>query len=449
MKSKSGIRSLSALALAVVLLAALLAGCGGTPESTPAAPSTADPVSTPAESTPAATGGTITVAASQNWVKDIDREIAEMFTAETGIAVDFQLSPDDQYQTIVKSKLNTGEGTDIFMSNSGAKLRDFNPAGTMADLSAEPWVGSMKQWAIDGSSYDGTLYGFNQCSVDGTNGVLYQPEMFEQYDLEVPTNYEEFKNVCKVLNDNGVLPIYEFVKDLWHAHYWMEGVAPAAQARDPEVLDKLNRNEIGFADVPEFVTALAQIKELADLGYLGENHLSNTYDKSYEAIATGEAAMIIIHSSYPNELMQNLPEVDPDKFSMFPNPLADNTGITLTAGGTTRCINAGSDNVEAAKQYFEFMARPEIAQLIYDARTDYMEASVEGVNGTPTKANEAIAAVAVRNMGPEAYVYFYDGGKISELMQEMFVGSLSPEEVLQEFDTHRRSLAKDAEMPGF
>ena len=51
--------------------------------------------------------------------------------------------------------------------------------------------------------------------------------------------------------------------------------------------------------------------------------------------------------------------------------------------------------------------------------------------------------------GAEASVYFYDGGKISELCQEMFVGSLTPQEVLEEFDNSRRALAKDAGLEGF
>lgn len=396
-----------------------------------------------------AEGTTITLAASQNWIKDIDREIAAAFTDETGIAVDFQLSPDDQYQGIIKSKLNTGEGPDIFMSYSGSKLRDYNPETNMVDLSGEAWVANMKEWALTGSTYNGVLYGQNLCSIDGTNGVLYQPAMFEKYELAVPTNYEEFKAVCQTLLDNGIIPVNEFVKDLWHTHYWMEGVAPKAIERDADLIAKLNNNEIGFADVPEFVTAVAQVKEMADLGFFGENHMSNTYDKSYASIANGESAMIIIHSSYPGELQQNIEGINPDDFRMFADPLADNTGITLTAGGTIRCINANSANIDAAKQYLEYLARPEVAQKLYDVRTDYMEASIAGVTATPTLANADISAVEHRVLGPEATVYFYDGGKISELMQELFVGALSPEEVLQEFDNYRRNLAKDAGLAGF
>ncbi|MDR2303070.1 MAG: hypothetical protein LBE10_00580, partial [Treponema sp.] len=45
-------------------------------------------------------GKTLTVAASANWVKEIDHTLADKFTAETGIKVEFQLIPDDQYYSV-------------------------------------------------------------------------------------------------------------------------------------------------------------------------------------------------------------------------------------------------------------------------------------------------------------------------------------------------------------
>ena len=40
---------------------------------------------------------TLTVAAAADWIKDRDRKLAEEFTEETGIKIDFQLNPNDQY----------------------------------------------------------------------------------------------------------------------------------------------------------------------------------------------------------------------------------------------------------------------------------------------------------------------------------------------------------------
>lgn len=322
---------------------------------------------------------TLTLAASQNWIVDVDRELAELFEEETGIAVDFQLSPDDQYQTIVKSKLNTGEGPDIFMSYSGTKLRDFNPAKNMVDLSDEAWVDKLEQWAIDGNSIDGRLYAQNTAGVDDTNGILYKKEVFERLNLEIPETYEEFKTVCDKLQEAGITPIYEFVKDLWHTHYWMEGASALAVENDPDLYEKLNTNEIGFADVPEFEKAMEQLQEMEKAGYFGENHMSNIYDNSYAALEDETHGMIIIHGSYPNEMQQNIETVNPDDYGMFPSPLVDNQMVTLTAGGTTKCINANSAHVEEAKAYFDFLAEDENLKKLYAEKTNYVSSSVAGI----------------------------------------------------------------------
>lgn len=393
---------------------------------------------------------TLTLAASQNWIVDVDRELAKEFEEETGIAIDFQLSPDDQYQTIVKSKLNTGEGPDIFMSYSGTKLRDFNPAKNMVDLSDEEWVGQLEQWAIDGNSLDGKLYAQNTAGVDDTNGILYKKSVFEKLGIKPPTNYKEFTEVCDKLKEAGITPIYEFVKDLWHTHYWMEGASALALQNDADLYEKLNTNKIGFADVPEYEKALSQLQEMEKAGYLGENHMSNIYDNSYAALADEKYGMIIIHGSYPNEMQQNIDTINPDDYGMFPSPLVDNQYVTLTAGGTTKCINANSEHVDEAKEYFNFLAKEENLKKLYKEKTTYVSSSMKGIEASPTKAYTELTEMAAGEaQGAEASVLFYDGNKISELCQEMFVGNLTPKQVLEEFDNYRRALAKDAGQEGF
>ena len=63
---------------------------------------------------------TITYIASQNWVLDTEMELAKQFEAETGIHVDFQIIPSDQYFNVLQTKLEAGgEGLDIFGGQSG------------------------------------------------------------------------------------------------------------------------------------------------------------------------------------------------------------------------------------------------------------------------------------------------------------------------------------------
>src|SRR3954447_14800596 len=62
---------------------------------------------------------TLTYIASQGWIFDAEQALAQKFEAKTGIHIDYQIIPADQYFTILKTKLNSGEGPDIFGGQSG------------------------------------------------------------------------------------------------------------------------------------------------------------------------------------------------------------------------------------------------------------------------------------------------------------------------------------------
>ena len=40
--------------------------------------------------------------------------------------------------------------------------------------------------------------------------------IFEELNLEVPTTYNEFKDVCQTILDAGITPIYEATTNGWH-----------------------------------------------------------------------------------------------------------------------------------------------------------------------------------------------------------------------------------------
>ena len=62
---------------------------------------------------------TLTYLTSQGWIFDAEQTLAQKFEDQTGIHIDYQNIPGDQYFTILKTKLNSGEGPDIFGGQSG------------------------------------------------------------------------------------------------------------------------------------------------------------------------------------------------------------------------------------------------------------------------------------------------------------------------------------------
>jgi maltose-binding protein MalE len=57
---------------------------------------------------------TLEVLASQDWIKSSEQVLAGKFEAQTGIHLDFQIIPSDQYFNVLTTKLQSGQGIDLF-----------------------------------------------------------------------------------------------------------------------------------------------------------------------------------------------------------------------------------------------------------------------------------------------------------------------------------------------
>src|SRR6266545_4842015 len=130
----------------LMMIASLLAACGGTPAASPTSAPAAPAAAPAATAAPAAESGksnvTLTYIASQGWVHDAEQELGKKFEAETGIHIDYQIIPADQYFTVLQTKLNSNEGPDIFGGQSGKTdiKVNYNVEKNAVDLSQEEWV---------------------------------------------------------------------------------------------------------------------------------------------------------------------------------------------------------------------------------------------------------------------------------------------------------------------
>lgn len=315
-----------------------------------------------------AEGTTITYMASQDWVQDAEMELGEKFTEQTGIKVDYQIIPSDQYTTLLMTKLNTGECADIFGSQAGQFdiVTQLNVEKNAVDLSGEAWADTVDPLAAAETSVNGKLYGQPVQDVSAVWAVAYNKQVFDRLGLSVPTNYEEFKAVCEAIKADGMTPIYEAVSDGWHHQLWFCEMGVAIENAEPGTAEKLNNNEMGFADSATALQLVDQIKEMVDLGYWGDNYMANAYSDAAKAIAEGECAMTVANQGFPTELHDAYPDFPAEDIGFFVMPLCDNQVLNMNPVGPTRFIYSGSANIDAAKQYLAFIAEPENIQYLID-----------------------------------------------------------------------------------
>lgn len=391
----------------------------------------------------------ISIMASQDWIQDAEMELGEKFTEETGIKVDYQIVPADQYTNLLTTKLNTGECTDIFMAQSGRFdiQTQFNVEKNALDVSGESWAGNVDELAAAELSVDGKLYGQPVQDVSAVWAIAYNKVLFKDLGLEVPTDFDSFVKVCQTIKDSGVTPIYECVSDGWHHVLWFPECCVAVETQNPGTADKLNNNETTFVENKIMLTILEQLQYLIDQGYFGDNYMSNEYANSAKNVASGEYAMTVANQGFGDEVEAIGEALKSDDIGYFVMPLADNQTLNVNPAGPARFVYSGSEHSKEALMYMEYMASdsslayltenvPKFNKLAYsNAPTAYV-GPVKEFYDTYTK-QATVYQTAVKYVNPQ-------WTEMGASLSAMFVGEMTPEEVLSEIDKLRAEQAKAA-----
>lgn len=448
-----------ALIVAVGLICGLFAGCG-----TPAAPAASDTTAAPAKTEAAATTTAaaapakkdveISFMASQDWVFKAEQDLAAKFEKEAGIKVDYQIVPSDQYPNLLKTKLNAGECADLFGSQSGkfdiVSLLNIEKNGV--DLSGEEWAKRIDPLVAEQLSVNGKLYGLTLADVSSSWGICYNKKIFDKLGLKTPTTYAELKDICKKIQDSGVIPIYECVSDGWHHVLWFPELGGRYEEANPGLADKLNNNQATFAGNKTMLDALTQLQELIKLGYFGKNYMSNTFADTEKNMASGKYAMTVYNQGLPGQIEKAFPDVKADTFGFFVMPLADNQILNVNPAGPSRFIYSGSKNIDAAKQFLAYIAKQENLQYLIDNTPRYNTLPFSGLKdkysdeikkfySTYTK-HGTVYQTQIKYLNPQ----WMDMGKD---LSAMFTGAMQPADVLKSIDKRRADAAKAAKDPAW
>lgn len=451
MKKKKVMR-LAAMGMTAAMIMGTLAGCGKTsaPADTKAETTKAEAPKEETKQEPSSEaeqkkgGETIAIAASAGWVKDVDKELAAKYEEESGNKIEWQISPDDQYENVLNSKLSVGEGADIFYIRSGITLDKYQPEKYMMDLSDQEWVGRYRDWAKEGTSYGGKVMQFQTWSVDGW-GLLYNKAIFEEAGItEVPKDYASLQDACEKILAIGKTPVYQPGAAQWHIGVWLSEMATQVNMKDTGFFAGLNDNSKTLAEQQDLVTGLEQMAEMEKAGYFGKDFMANTWEDMVAKMATGDYAMGVVYTTFPAEVEAYNAEMTADSWGMFPIPLNDNKTFGVSAGGIGRCVNKDTKVEAAVKDYLAFLSRPENLTTYYGARLDLGACSFTDIPGNvPAAYADVMNYAEGSGLNAEDGVLFWDNTQVGSLMQSMFMGGSTAAEVLQGIDDFRQpSLAE-------
>ena len=437
------VKRLLGVSMAAVLTVGLLGGCG----------SDGDGGSGGGESS-GGKGVTLTFGSHQSGLptSGIVQDLAKEFEEETGIKVDFQISPDAQWRDLIKVKLDSGEAPDIICVDTPIGLASsIHMDQYCIELTDQDWTSRMEDSARSAVSANDKVYGI---TFPGAKMYfyLYNKQIFDELKLDIPTTYDELKEICQKMLDAGYTPIYEATTNGWHQVLPLFETGGLWLADDPEIYDKLNANEVELESIPHLLNIIEQLDECAKAGYFGADYLSNTMENAKGAMASGEYGMIINEMGFRGEVEADYPDFKAtEEMGAFVMPWGDNQVIGVNPASNAYFINKESKYTEEAKQFFEFLARPENLEKRLAGQPELNALCWPEVDTKYTEEDQAFIDSLEKANVVQTSVNYIDSQwmDVGKDLEAMYTGAMTPEDVVDTIARRRNEQAELQRDPGW
>lgn len=338
----------------VIILALLISmtfalyGCENTQQSTVAA------FDKPQYTWGTATGQTITLRGNRD---DIHRpymlKALKRYQELTGNTVLLEDFSQQELSTNLTAAFITGSTAkpDLLYLPGGSAIGNLKPDENFYDFTDAPWVDDLTDTAINQTIINGKVIGlpYSEASI---SGILYNKAIFAQLGITIPRTQQEFIEVCELLLQNNIAPVYiPFTEPTMMLYQFpLDSIAG-----DPKKLAALNNGTLSYVQIPEMKKIVAWYKNMANKGYFGRNYVKNDWQGMDGALSSGRYAMMICWDTW---LYTNFTG-DPTKFGIMPTFMGvPEEGSFEGPNPALLLVNKNSPRLEAALDFLTFIADP-------------------------------------------------------------------------------------------
>ena len=357
-------KKIIALLLVVVLAASCLAGCAKTPAATtdelqkaetPAAAETKEDASS-SEGKSEITGKLTYI----SWMtKGEDEAIINAFMEEyPGVEVEIRTIDGTNYGADILTLCASGDVPDVLLTKP-TYLADLVDQGYIAPIDGFKGVDTQTSEAVNEvCSRNGSLYLYAINGGLGNFFIYYNKDIFEKYNLSVPTTPEELDAICETLKNAGETPMIAAAGDTWNAAYFAYGAYfEALQNLGGPVQAEIALLEGTAKPSDVYGPMLQRLADYKAKGYLSEGGLSMGWEAGAQYFCEGNGAMFATGNWFPGSgpVAEN-----PDfKFGCFDTPQTPLNGTYLDYLSIDRAIgiSAKTEYPEAAQALVEFFIR--------------------------------------------------------------------------------------------
>lgn len=415
-----------AMTLGAVMAAGSLAGCGGgsttattaAPETTTAAAAdttttaAADTTTTAAADTTAAAQDTAQLSGNlvftiwdNNLMEYIDQEDMEAKFQEVypDVTIEVEKIKDDsEYWNAMKMRSSANQLPDVMFNKpfTLARFKDY-----LLDLSDLEATGNNELAA--GYAIDGKVLGIPMTA--GYEYVYYWKDLFAEAGVEVPTTWDELKEVTKKLQDHYGAENPDFMafaiggKDEWTTYPFVEFM-PALESGNGQNWNTMAAQDEPFADGTDINKTYKKIYDLYTSGVFGKDPLGLSNDQVVSLFAQKQAGIIALGDWGLKSIQDGADDVA--ELGTFYMPARNTTADpyrVIVQGDSFMGVTTHSKNPELAKAFVEWF----YSDAWYPGYINYVTSSSAMTNFP--KEKDPILAEADKAQ-PDMELVMYDGG---------------------------------------
>ncbi len=290
--------------------------------------------------------------------------IFEQYEAATGNKLEIISYDDVEYETTASEKFANGEVPDIFMHFHNADLNRFDVPNNFLYLNDEAWTDDLTD---DARAYcedkDGNLLGLPYWE-NSVSGCYYNKTLLDSLGLKPASTQAEFDVLCQALAATGYTPICWPASDSsWMIQFALDPIF----ADNPELLDKINRNEISYADIPEVTDMVQWVADAADNGWFGSDWTEKGWDNISPDMASGEAVMTFIWDTWFYTDLEKGNKYSIDDFALMPVFMNTAENGTYEGGNLNMMmVNKNSEHLDTALEFLAFCADKKNYNVAFD-----------------------------------------------------------------------------------
>lgn len=387
------------------------------------------------------------------------KKIDAAFEKKYGVQVQLQTTANDTagYQTAQQTAVQAGTADIMAIqpfnpmpqkmtSNNMTNVQQWAVNNVFMPLNNQPWVSNFSASDLSAAAYNGKDYGM----VTGVyqTGLFYNKAIFAKYNLQPPTTYDQFINVCNALKSHGVTPVWTgFAGGAnGYAQFIMYPFMQALLAPtlgNESASAALASGKVKWTD-PTMVKVFQDEQNFAK-NYLEPNYAGENWQQMPGDFAAGKAAMLLDGSWDLASVLQANPNM---QIGYFPIPGSNNASDVQSIANPdlTWVILNNSKNKTLAEEWLSFFAsQSEYNQYV---QTTGISPSEKGTftSKTATIMGKWFGTGRVISQTPDWMIpsgpYYMQPNNFWNEQLKMLQGGITPTKLAQEYQQSQDQASK-------